>query len=477
MNIIHISSEMGPFLKAGGLADVLQGLTREQIRQNHRVTVCLPFFASASKMGFKPLKTTLQLPWENSLIPHFIWKKHYQGMELVLFQSSIKNAYFPKKQLYGYANDPLRYIYFSYLCYYYLLAYQILADIIHLHEWTTALTGYLLKQSHLKSVPVVFTIHNLSHQGTFLFSKLTHLNMPNSFKSLAQDTKYPRKGNLLKVAIQTADFLTTVSPAYAGEIQTKYYGEGLHSLLRKHHKHLQGILNGIDWQYWNPQKDKLIAHRLSSSSSKLLIDQFKQKNRIYLEKFLDLPSLQAPLIGCVTRLVPQKGVKFLIKMLAYADKHKIPFVLLGKSPIKTIAKQFEQLQITYKNTPYVKIILENDEQLAHQIFAASDLFLIPSLFEPCGLTQMIAMRYGAIPLVRQTGGLQDTVIEKYNGFVFKKPCISEFINCLKRAINMYYNDTITWNHIRKTGVSSDFSWKQSAKAYEKVYRQLKKSDL
>ncbi|XP_028548613.1 probable starch synthase 4, chloroplastic/amyloplastic isoform X3 [Dendrobium catenatum] len=325
---------------------------------------------------------------------------------------------------------------------------------------------------------ICFTCHNFEYQGTAHFSELSscgldiqRLNRPDRM----QDNSAPDRINPLKGAIVFSNIVTTVSPTYAQEVCTPEGGRGLHGTLRLHSKKFVGVLNGIDTDSWNPSTDIILPVQYSADDL-----QGKAENKRALRTQLELSAADAfqPLVCCITRLVPQKGVHLIRHAIYQTVELGGQFVLLGSSPVAHIQRDFEGIASHFKNHPHVRLLLKYDDALSHMIYAASDMFIIPSLFEPCGLTQMIAMRYGSVPIVRRTGGLNDSVfdvdddtipVQYRNGFTFLSPNEQDLNNVMERAFKYYQKSPENWQKLVQRIMRLDFSWESSAQQYEELY--------
>lgn len=331
----------------------------------------------------------------------------------------------------------------------------------------------------LDSARICFTCHNFEYQGAAPASDLAscgldvyRLNKPDRM----QDNSANDRVNSVKGAIVFSNIVTTVSPSYAQEVRTAEGGRGLQATLNSHSKKFVGILNGIDTDAWNPATDPLVKVQYNSNDI-----EGKAENKEALRSHLGMSSANVwqPLVACITRLVPQKGVHLIRHALYRTLELGGQFVLLGSSPVSQIQREFEDISSKFKNHEHARLILKYDESLAHLIYAASDMFIIPSIFEPCGLTQMIAMRYGSIPIARKTGGLNDSVfdvdddnipIQYRNGFTFLKADEQGLNSALERAMYHYKNDPEGWKQLVQKDMNIDFSWGSSASVYEDLYQ-------
>ena len=346
-------------------------------------------------------------------------------------------------------------------------------DVIHVHDWHAGMVPVFLTQyrryEFYKKMKTVFTVHNLQYQGIFpkvIMQELLGLGWEHFH---VDGVEFHDQVNFMKGALNYSDEVTTVSPTYAMEIQNPFFGYQLDGILRKRSNDLKGILNGLDYNVWNPQTDKLIYAKYSAEKPK-----DKAKNKAALQKDLGLPTKDVPIIGMVTRLAGQKGLDLIAHVLPDILQMDVQFVVLG-----TGEKQFEDLFRHYAHYFPEKLSaqIQFDNTLAHRIYAGTDMFLMPSLFEPCGLGQLIALRYGSVPIVRETGGLKDTV-QPYNeftgegtGFSFANYNAHDMLFTMERAVRIY-QDSKTWTSIVRQGMSADYSWNASAKEYIKLYQEL-----
>ncbi|MCH9609148.1 MAG: Glycogen synthase [Chlamydiales bacterium] len=410
MRIVHIASELAPVAKVGGLADVVFGLSRQLLTLGHEVEVILPNYPFLS-------------------IP-----QNVEGIPVRLIEME-------GDQMYGCENDAERFIGFCQKAAALIGKY----DIVHLHDWHTALCAALLPRS-------ILTIHNLAYEGCFDPSLLKGVDLA-PFKDQEQYS-------LLKGGIHFATQVTTVSPTYAKEIQD-------HPYIKPFQKKLLGVLNGIDIDYWNPQNDSFLPHHFS-------INDLSGKKRIQddLRQRFGLQKNEKPIVGAITRLVPQKSPDLIRAALVKVRELRGQFILLGSALDPTIVTEFEHLKSSYADDPNVHLELTFDEELSHLVFAASDLFIVPSRFEPCGLTQLIAMRYGAVPIVRKTGGLADTVFENKNGFLFKLAEAKPFESTIERAFHLFEKKPEPFHLLQKTGMETDYGWSTVAQVYLTLYKEL-----
>jgi starch synthase len=482
MHIVLIAAEFAPLVKAGGLGEVLVGLSRELSLLGHRVEVILP------KYDFIPvnLLTNLQqeLPhftvWENSQeIGNTMWSATFENIQLKLLEAHHPANYFKRGEIYGFPDDALRFIYFSKAAIEFLKIKQTPIDIIHLHDWHTAVAATLAK-NEWPTTPVVLSIHNLEYQGPCgaidLIRAGIHGRSLDKFNS--ENPQHPGSYNLLKGGIEEADAIIPVSPTYAQEILAAEYGYGLEATLAKNHKKITGILNGIDETLWDPGSDTHLKAKFNPCDPLETIAKAKIENQNHLAKSFGItPPKKASWVGAITRLVRQKGPEFLEAAIEKTIQNGGVFALLGSAPTQEMHNHFEQLKVRYKDHPQVLLHLKFDESIAHQLYAALDFILLPSIFEPCGLAQLIGMHYGAVPIVRSTGGLRDTVFDtteaiRQNGYLFEGLEIAPFLETLDRAMNVKKNEPARHEQIMKNGLATNIGWKSPAKKYLALYQNL-----
>lgn len=486
LHVIHIAAEMAPVAKVGGLGDVVTGLSKALQKKGHLVEVILPKYDCMQYELMRDLKV-LDLPVESyfdgRLYKNKIWVGTVEGLPVYFIEPLHPSKFFWRNQFYGEQDDFKRFSYFSRAALELVHQAGKKPDIIHSHDWQTAFVAPLYWDLYvpkgLDSARICFTCHNFEYQGVAPASELAscgldvhHLNRADRM----QDHSANDKVNPVKGAVVFSNIVTTVSPTYAQEVRTSEGGRGLHETLNSYSKKFVGILNGIDTDAWNPATDPFLKVQYHSSD----IDG-KAENKEALRRHLRLSSAndRQPLVACITRLVPQKGVHLIRHAIYRTLELGGQFVLLGSSPVPQIQREFEEICNQYKTHEHARLILKYDESLSHLIYAASDMFIIPSIFEPCGLTQMIAMRYGAVPIARKTGGLNDSVFDldddtipaKYrNGFSFVKADEKGFSNALERAFNHYKKDPDSWKRLVQKVMSIDFSWETSAPLYEDLYQ-------
>lgn len=493
MHIIHVATELAPIAKVGGLGDVLYGLSKALVKKQKNVEIIIPKYDCIDYSQLKHLKVELPelLCTEGSTqINNTIWSCELENLKVLFLEAHHPLDYFNREKIYGCPDDIERFTYFCRATLEFLLQSKRGPEIIHLHDWPTALIAPLYKEVYqplgLKTQGIVLTLHNLEYQGKCPPRQVTRvgLNLEKpEVREKMQDPAIPASINLLKGGIEYADQITAVSPTYLKEILTHKDGFGLHSVLVKHEKKLTGILNGIDEEYWDPAKDPLLLKRYNTKEitrpeSFQAVLEAKAENRRHLRRHFNLREGDYALVGSITRLVPQKGPELLLYALKRTLLKGAEFVLLGSDHGSAIEKAFLPWNGREQK---VGISIDYNEALSHLIFAGADMLLIPSRFEPCGLTQLISLRYGTVPIVRRTGGLADTVFDidtsdrpenERNGFTFDYFDAGGIDWALDRALNCWANDRPKWEKIMQNGMRKDFSWAKSADTYLALYQAL-----
>jgi len=472
-NYIHVSAECTPFVKIGGLADVVGTLPGEMKRlRGCDIKVFLPFYKAIPYKFKKNTEDVIKftMPFGDESECHVGVKQLKRSNILYYF---IDNEFYfgSRENVYNYADESKRYAFYQLAVLETIKRLELKPDVIHVHDWHTAMIPLLLKLKFKNiKAKTVLTIHNLAYQGIFPLEDFGLFN-------IRYDSKLEYEGfmNFLKAGIITADKITTVSQTYAKEILTDYFGYGMQSLLKQRNNDLVGILNGLDYKEFNPETDKFIRRKYNIETAK----EGKLANKKALFKELDVDfNIDKPTVGVVSRLVSQKGIDLIKRVFdEMLEIDDFNFVVLG-SGNKEYEDYFKGLQARFPNK--VSIYVGYSNRLAHMIYAGCDIFLMPSKFEPCGLGQIISLKYGTIPVVRETGGLVDTVTpyneyEKLgNGFTFKNFNAHDMMHVLRYALHLYYHNPESWDILIRHAMESDFSWTQSAKEYRKVYKDLLK---
>jgi starch synthase len=469
MNILFAASELSPLAKTGGLGDVLAALPPVLKKRGHAVACVLPLYRGLLGKVLDPELSPLTFPLRlgSALHQARIWTARTQeGVRLFLVQ---RDEFFDRSHLYGssegdYADNAARFIFFSKAVVELARYLQPVTQILHLHDWQTGLVPALVKSANLP-LKSVFTIHNLAYQGAFWGLDFGLTNLRGEYFTQSGVEFYGHL-NLMKAGIVLANEVTTVSPRYAEEIQTEGFGCGLHRVLQEHRHKLTGILNGVDYERWNPSTDPFLAATYTPSRLK-----GKAACKLALQKDFGLKENEAPLFACITRLAQQKGAHLIADLMEELLNKGASFVLLGSGDVG-LENHFRYLAHKYPHQ--VAVSIGFDESLSHRIEAAADFFLMPSQYEPCGLTQMYSLRYGAIPIAHRTGGLADSIVDyvettgEGTGFLFSPHDVGSLRFACDRALNLYARKP-EFNALRKQGMKVEFSWDRSAESYEQVY--------
>ncbi len=472
MNILFASTEAVPFSKTGGLGDVVGSLPRELNRQGINARVILPFYKGIKDQfgsSISYVKSfTVPLAWRNVYCGLF--KTEYKG---VIFYFLDNEQYFDRDRNYGYYDDGERFAFYSMGVLAAIKESDFEPDILHCNEWQTAMVPVYRKtlfgnDPYYDRIPVVFTIHNIEYQGRFGKEILADLlGLTKSHESLLE-----MNGdlNFMKGAIVTCDHLTTVSPTYAEEILYPFYAHGMEKILGENRYKLTGILNGIDRRHYNPSWDRNLAFKYSVNS----VDK-KILNKRALQQELGLiEDADTPIVAMVGRMAEHKGIELVIRAFDDMMKEPMQFVMLGTGEA-VYEEFFHRKREEYHGRMSVNTAFST--KMASRIYAGSDLFLMPSISEPCGLAQMIALRYGTVPIVRETGGLKDTVkafnkeTGKGNGITFSSINAHDMLYAVRRG-QAFFNDESDWRILVKNAFMSNYSWKNSAIKYIKIYDEL-----
>ncbi len=499
MHIVHIASELAPLAKVGGLADVVLGLSRELSWKGHDVDIIIPKYDCMNSNDIRDLNidyASLMSYYQGEWFDNTVWMGWVENLKVYFIDPHHPRHFFHRGCIYGCEDDLERFLYFARTALEFLYKKGVQPDILHLHDWQGAPVAPLYTDIYVplgfNRSKLVFTIHNIEYQGKCAPSDLDRVGLNGSsylVPEKLQDDANSKSINLLKGAIVYADFVTTVSPSYAKEIKAPEGGRGLDGTLRKYEDKCAGILNGVDYSYWNPEIDR---HLPAHFSSRELPANKKDRNildkKAYIKKILrerlNLDEQHKPILGCVARLVPQKGLDLikhaLFRMLELGGQ----FVLLGSSPIASINNEFHDLKHRFTDHPNIGLILHHNEELAHLIYAGSDMFIVPSLFEPCGLSQLIALKYGTVPIVRRTGGLADTIFDvdnsgfpfdQTNGYTFDAPDVGGVNSALDRAVHTWFENPDKWRKLMIGGMNMDYSWNHPADQYIEVYNKIRKT--
>ncbi|MHA1346480.1 MAG: glycogen synthase GlgA [Candidatus Heimdallarchaeaceae archaeon] len=477
MKVAFITAEIVPFSKTGGLADVSSAIPKALSELGHEVLVITPLYKSIDTE-----KNDIKLVSENNLAKvgekeevFDLYISHIPKSKVPVY--FVKNHYLYREGVYvdtdgvDYKDSPMRFITFTKAIFEILENLEFAPDIIHANDWHTGLLPFYLRTMYsdnklFKNTKTVYTIHNIGYQGIYPFKSVKDANIPELYFN--EDLLgFNKQLNFMKTGIVYSTIVSTVSSKYAEEIQTKKFGFGLEKIIKARKDDLYGIVHGVDLTIWNPKTDSLLVKNYDSRNLK-----GKAECKSYLQGKLNMEISDKPLLGVITRLATQKGLYLILKKFDDIMKLGVQFILLGTGD-KTLETQFKKKEKQYPDDCSINIMFDN--VLAHQIEAASDMFLMPSVYEPCGLNQIYSMIYGTVPVVRKTGGLSDTV-KDYNpqtkegyGFVFEKSTQKDFFKAVKRAVKLYYEEPNIWKKLTKRIMELDFSWKKVAKKWQKVY--------
>jgi starch synthase len=484
LKVLFLSPEAVPFAKTGGLADVAGSLPGALKHLGIDIRIILPLYKMVrqSDIRKKPIIDKLKIPLGGENLTARVWEAKGIGRVPIYFLE--RDDLFDRPNLYGNAQgdyyDNLER--FSFYCHGALRIAEKLSftpDLIHCNDWQSGLVPALIIGPYVKNPLVgqaktIFTIHNLGYQGIFPAEKLWITGLPRDTFFQMEGLEFWGNISLLKAGIVYSDAITTVSPTYARQIQSNGYGMGMEGILHHRKAYLQGILNGVDYKVWNPATD---CHLTSKYSPRKLAGKNLCKESLIKEMNLNQSLIQKPLLGMISRLDSQKGVDLLVKILDDILSLDVGLVLLGAG---NPSMQRALTKIAENNPGRVGMTIGFDEPLAHRIMAGTDMFLIPSRYEPCGLTQMYALKYGTIPIVRATGGLQDTITPfnpqtgRGNGFTFTEYKPKAFFASILNAVDLYYN-TASWKKLQNNAMREDYSWDRSARSYLDLYHSILKT--
>ncbi len=499
---LHAASEVAGFAKTGGLADVVGSLPTALAGRGIDCAVVMPLYRAcrSASVPLMPTQHRFRLPIGERMFEGRLWRSTLPGTNVPIYfveqpdffeRDDIKQG----RGIYQFTNiagqrqdyddNSARYGFFSRAVLEVIRLTNFWPDILHLHDWQTGLTPVFLRevyQQHGKptlrgsyaAIRTVFTIHNLAYQGAFPAEELPALDLSWNLFTYDKLESYGSL-NYLKSGLVYADLLTTVSPTYAKEIQTSEHGCGLESVLKLRATQLHGIVNGIDVNVWNPATDNALAAKYDSTTA--ILGKAKCKAALQSQFKLEVAP-RTPLLGVVSRLASQKGFDLVERVLPNYLRDGVQLALLGDGD-KAYREMLLRLREQFPKQ--VGLYLDQSESIAHQIEAGSDIFLMPSRYEPCGLNQLYSLKYGTIPVVRSTGGLADTVVDassenaamcRATGFAFTEYTASAFDGALRRAVQTYRDSPVLWKQLQETGMKQDWSWSRSAGEYERLYRQM-----
>jgi len=476
MNILFTASECVPFVKTGGLADVVGALAPVLAAKGNDVRVMVPLYGAIPQEFVQNMRHELDFEIDLG------WRKQYCGIEKlerdgVTYYFVDNKYYFGRSYIYGMGGDEYeRFGFFCRACLNALPLLQFQPDIIHAHDWQSGMVPALLRiqYGHLPfyaGIRTVFTIHNLQYQGIFGIPEVQGiLGLGDEYFTNDKLECYGC-ANFMKAGLVYSDEITTVSPSYAEEIQTAYYGERMDGLLRAKHEHLSGVINGIDVKEYDPENDPLIpAHFNAEDLSGKAACKRALQEELGLNQDPDVP-----IVAIISRLSNQKGLDLVDRVISEIMSENLQLVVLGMGDAKYV-NLFSWAEQQYPGRVAARFRM--DGPLSHRIYAGADLFLMPSQFEPCGLSQMISLRYGTLPVVRETGGLRDTVLSYNeangagNGFTFFNYNAHDMLYTLRRALFFYFDQKDIWRLLQHRGMTGDYSWGHSAEMYISLYRDM-----
>jgi starch synthase len=485
MYIAMVASECAPVAKVGGLADVVHGLSRELLLRNHSVEVIMPMYDCMRYdriWGLDKCYSDLWVPFYDQWVRCDVFSGHVDHIPCIFIKPLSHHNFFDRGLYYGHKDDASRFAFFSRAVLEFMYKTGRQPDVIHCHDWQTGLLPAMLYEIYqgmgMHHPRVCYTLHNVKHQGITGPQILDQTGLGRHLMSHEKlgDHNHPSAINLMQGGIVYANFTTTVSPRYAEEIKHTDLGHGLQPTLHRHWEKFGGVLNGIDYSVWNPEIDQHIHHHYSPTNF-----EGKFANKRDLRERLLLQDKFKPIVAVISRLDPQKGVHLISHAIFYALANRAQFVLLGSSSDQEINSHFYALKGQLNDNPDVHLEIGYDEELSHLIYAGSDMLVIPSAFEPCGLTQIIAMKYGTVPIARATGGLADTVFdanyahkpyEERTGYTFEDFTNEGLESAMGRAIGLWYKYPKYFHQLRLNGMYQDYSWDSSGRHYLNIYNHI-----
>jgi starch synthase len=488
MYVVMVSPECAPVVQAGGLGDVVFGLSRELEIRGHAVEIILPKYDQMRYdrvWGLRLDYPDLCVPWYGGAIHCSVYFGFADGRKCFFIEPHSRDNFFHRPGTYGYADDSMRFAFFSKAALEFMLKSNKRPDVIHCHDWQTGLVPVLLfeiyKHQGMQNQRVCFTVHNLRHQGLSGSDLLwaTGLGRPEYYFHCDRlgDSFNPALLNLTKAGIVYSNFVTTVSPHHAWEALNTDQSFGLGKTLWTHRGKFGGVLNGVDYDVWNPEIDPFIARRYQIDS----LDAKYENKRALRERFWLREGFK-PIVAYVGRLDRQKGVHLVRHALFYSLSNQAQFVLLGPSPEPSINAYFWHLKGYLNDNQDCHLELRFDAELAHLVYAGADLLVVPSNFEPCGLVQMIALKYGTVPIVHAVGGLADTVFdrdystrpyEQRNGYVFDHPDYAGIESALRRALGLWNLYPVDFRGLMVNGMRYDYSWSLPGQHYVNIYEYIR----
>jgi starch synthase len=489
MYVVQIASECAPVIKAGGLGDVVYGLSRELTSRGHCVELVLPKYDCMRYdhvWGMHEAYRDLIVPWFGGAIHCSVQCGWVHGQLCFFIDPHSGDRFFTRGKVYGDWDDQLRFAFFSKAALEFLLKSGKRPDVIHCHDWQTGLVPVMLFEMYqfhgMENQRVCYSIHNFKHQGVWgeEILRATGLNRAEYYfkPGRLQDNANPMAINFMKGGIVYANYVNTVSPHHAWEARFTEIGCGLQPTLEAHQSKFGGILNGIDYGIWSPEVDDQIVMNYS-------IDDFENKaiNKKALRERLLLRESDKPLVAFIGRLDQQKGMHQVHHALYYSLEREVQFVTLGSASEEAISEWFWHEKLFLNNNPDCHLEIGFDEALSHLIYAAADIIIVPSNYEPCGLTQIISLKYGTVPVVRGVGGLVNTIFDwdyddthtlaERNGFMFFQNDQIALESALSRALDLYNNEPELFSQLAKQGMACDYSWKRPGDQYVGVYEHIR----
>lgn len=489
MYIVQIASECAPVIKAGGLGDVVYGLSRELEIRGNTVELILPMYDCMRYdhvWGLHDAYINLWVPWYDAAIHCSVYCGWVHGRLCFFIEPHSRDNFFNRGYYYGGSDDNMRFAFFAKAALEFLLKSNKRPDILHCHDWQTGLVPVMLyeiyKYHGMPDQRVCYTIHNFKHQGvggneTLLATGLKRPQYYFQYDKL-RDNFNPFAINYMKGGIVYSNYVTTVSPNHAWEAAHTEIGYGLGHTLFLHQDKFRGVLNGIDYDVWNPEIDRYVPHPFSAETL-----EDKAKNKKALRDRLLLQDVHKPIIAFIGRLDDQKGVHLVHHAMYHSLKQNAQFVLLGSATEASIDAHFRHEKGFLNDNPDIHLELGFNEELSHLIYAGADLIVVPSNFEPCGLTQMIGLKYGTVPIVRGVGGLVNTVFdrdydqehlpEQRNGYVFYQSDYAALESAMNRAIDLWYNQPDEFRQLQIQGMGYDYSWNYPGKEYLEIYDMIR----
>lgn len=476
MKVIFVSAEASPFIKTRGLADFSSQLPSEIKKKGMDIKVLLPLHRGIKEKYIKDLDfvKSYSVSLSNRYRYVGIFRYELDGVEYYFFDNE---DYFNRNRIYGEFDDGERYIFFDKAVVSFLKEMNMKADILHLNDWHCGLIPILIKEmrkkdNFYKSIKTLYTVHNLKYQGAFPLQNLAEISGISIDHLTDENFKFYSVINMLKIGIKYADTLNIVSETYKEEIKNSLYGEKLEDIFLKKEKTTYGILSGIDYKEYNPEFDEDIKYNYDKDSITV-----KRANKAYIEKYYGLKDdVDIPVFSMITKIEKRNGANLLIDIADELMKYNVNVIVMG-SGNGEFENAFLELQETYPEKFSARMYYNQKE--AKMIYAASDVIMKPSLIEPCGTSQMIGMRYGCLPIARETGGLKDSITgydgknaDSADGFTFKNYSKDDFLESCKKALNIYYNQPKLWLKLAQNACSRDFSFSVCADKYIGLYNKI-----